>query len=342
MTVTYEPERNTAVEAVLKACRLCQTVQASLVSAETMAKKDKSPVTVADFGGQAVVTIEVRVEFPNIPMVGEEDAGDLRSPAGAELKDKVVHHVKTILPDRTEEQVLDAIDYGTHQGGPTGRHWALDPIDGTKGFLRGDQYAVALGLIEDGQVVLGVLGCPNLPVDTQQPDRTRGCVFIAVKGQGAAMRGLADPTEKPIHVTDVDDPAQASFCESVESGHSKHDDSARVAELLGVTVPPFRIDSQCKYAAIARGDSSIYLRLPTRADYEEKIWDHAAGWMVIKEAGGQVSDVRGRPLDFSLGRTLRNNKGVVANSLTGSTPFRRTLVVSSKLLNMPPNLMRGE
>ncbi len=65
---------------------------------------------------------------------------------------------------------------------------------------------------------------------------------------------------------------------------------------------------------MARGDASIYLRLPTRKDYEEKIWDHAAGWMVVNEAGGRVSDVRGEPLDFSIGRTLKNNKGVVATN----------------------------
>jgi 3'(2'), 5'-bisphosphate nucleotidase len=117
-----------------------------------------------------------------------------------------------------------------------------------------------------------------------------------------------------VHVDEVSDPAGAIFCESVESGHSAHDDSAQVARLLGVTQPPYRIDSQCKYAAVARGNASIYLRLPTRADYEEKIWDHAAGWMVIKEAGGEVSDVRGKPLDFSIGRTLRENKGVVATN----------------------------
>jgi 3'(2'), 5'-bisphosphate nucleotidase len=312
--MAYVLERRVAVEAVIKACRLCQTVQANLVSAETMAKKDRSPVTVADFGGQAVVTAEVTAALPDIPMVGEEDAGELRTEAAAKLKDKVVRHVNAILPDLNDEQVLFAIDYGTHLGGPTGRHWALDPIDGTKGFLRGDQYAVALGLIEDGQVVLGVLGCPNLPVDAGQPDGPAGCIFVGVKGQGAMMRTLDDPTEHRIHVADMADPARASFCESVESGHSKHSDSAAVAELLGVTVPPFRIDSQCKYAAIARGDSSIYLRLPTRADYQEKIWDHAAGWAVVTEAGGRVTDVTGKPLDFSIGRTLRDNKGVVATN----------------------------
>ncbi len=91
-----------------------------------------------------------------------------------------------------------------------------------------------------------------------------------------------------------------------------HDDSARIAALLGITAEPYRIDSQCKYAAVARGDASIYLRLPTRADYREKIWDHAAGKFVVEQAGGRVTDVRGAPLDFAHGARLERNLGVVA------------------------------
>ena len=63
--------------------------------------------------------------------------------------------------------------------------WALDPIDGTKGFLRGEQFAVCLALIVDGQVQVGVMGCPNLPVDAKNQDGEKGCLFITVKGQGA-------------------------------------------------------------------------------------------------------------------------------------------------------------
>jgi 3'(2'), 5'-bisphosphate nucleotidase len=74
------------------------------------------------------------------------------------------------------------------------------------------------------------------------------------------------------------------------------------------------MDSQAKYAAVARGDAHVYLRLPTRADYQEKIWDHAAGFLVVEEAGGRVSDITGKPLDFSLGATLASNRGVVATS----------------------------
>jgi 3'(2'), 5'-bisphosphate nucleotidase len=230
------------------------------------------------------------------------------------LRDKVVANVREVESELEQDAILDLIDYGTYEGGGSGRHFTLDPIDGTKGFLRLDQYAVALGLIEDGEVVLGVLGCPNLPAKASQPDAARGCLFIAARGEGATMRTLDEATETPISVSEIDDTANASFCESVEKAHSSQSDAAKVAELLGITVPPFRIDSQCKYAAVARGDASVYLRLPTRADYEEKIWDHAAGAVVITEAGGRVTDVNGDDLDFSLGRTLKNNKGVIVTN----------------------------
>jgi 3'(2'), 5'-bisphosphate nucleotidase len=312
--MAYVDERRVAIETVLRACRLCQSVRAALVTADTMAKKDKSPVTVADFGAQAIVSHDLAAAFPSDPLVGEEHAGDLAGDAGAVLRARVVDSVRQVVPALDEPRILAAIGRGTYAGGGRGRHWTLDPIDGTKGFLRGEQYAVALSLIEDGVPVLGVLGCPNLPVDASRPDGATGCLFIGVRGQGAYMRPIADAAEQRIHVSPVDDPAHAVFCESVESGHSAHDDSAEVAKRLHVTAPPCRMDSQAKYAAVARGDASIYLRLPTRADYEEKIWDHAAGWMVITEAGGRVTDVRGEPLDFTLGRTLKNNKGVVATN----------------------------
>ncbi|MEM9159058.1 MAG: inositol monophosphatase family protein, partial [Verrucomicrobiota bacterium] len=188
-------------------------------------------------------------------------------------------------------------------------------IDGTKGFLRGDQYAVALALIEDGEIKLGVLGCPNLPIDANDPSGEKGCILFAVKGEGAyqaPVSNLDDATK--ISTDSVTDPAQASFCESVESGHTAHGRSAKIIESLGTDVEPFRMDSQCKYAAVSRGQASIYLRLPTRPGYEEKIWDHAAGVIVLQEAGGRISDTFGNPLDFSIGRTLKNNKGVVATT----------------------------
>jgi len=318
--MAYEQERAAAVEAVRMASAVCTAVQARLVAGATLTKGDRSPVTVADFGAQAIVSHHLALAFPDVPLVGEEDADALRQDENAALKDNVIGAVRSQLAGLSEADILAAIDRGTHEGGPTGRHWVLDPIDGTKGFLRLDQYAVALGLIEDGEVVLGVLGCPNLPLDADNPDGPRGCMFIATKGGGATMRALDSTDETPVRVTDVSDPSLARFCESVEKAHSSHSHSAQIADRLGITAPPFRIDSQCKYAAVARGDASVYLRLPTRKGYVEKIWDHAAGWRVIVEAGGSVTDVYGKPLDFSIGRGLESNKGVIVTNGTLQAP----------------------
>lgn len=113
-------------------------------------------------------------------------------------------------------------------------------------------------------------------------------------------------------MSNITSAAAASFCEGVEAGHSSHGQQAAIAKALGITKDSTRMDSQAKYGSIARGDGDIYLRLPISATYQEKIWDHAAGNIIVEEAGGIVTDASGKKLDFSVGRTLRENKGVVA------------------------------
>ena len=227
---------------------------------------------------------------------------------------QVVGHVRSVLGDDVgEDEVLGFIDIGGHAPQPGETYWTLDPIDGTKGFLRSEQYAIALALVRDGQVVLGALGCPRLPVSADGDEE--GVLMSAARGAGSFVEPLfRDEMPAAIRVSDVTDPSGARFCESVESGHSDQDQSVQIARALGIEAPGLRMDSQAKYASLARGDASIYLRLPTRKDYQEKIWDHAAGLIVVEEAGGRVTDVRGEPLDFSLGKTLARNSGVVATN----------------------------
>ncbi|KAI9273058.1 3',5'-bisphosphate nucleotidase [Phascolomyces articulosus] len=329
-------ERSVAIQAVLQASRVCQSVFQHLVANETLTKNDKSPVTVADFSAQAIINTYLHKAFPNDPIVGEEDSKDLRGDAGKILREKVHSLTNGVLDESeklSEDQILEAIDRGNYAGGAKGRHWALDPIDGTKGFLRGGQYAVCLALIVDGQVQLGVMGTPNLPVDPAKPDGEKGTLFITVRGQGAFQRSFSTPTETKIHFSDIATTEEATFCESVEAGHSSHGDAAEIAKLLGISRPSVRMDSQAKYCSISRGDGDIYLRLPTSKTYVEKIWDHASGSLLVTEAGGKVTDVNGKPLDFSIGRTLEANKGVVA---ANTKIFDRVLesvqkVLSSKL-----------
>ncbi|TPX59771.1 3'(2'),5'-bisphosphate nucleotidase [Powellomyces hirtus] len=311
---TYSREREVATEAVLRASKLCTRVFQNLVSASTIEKKDKSPVTIADYGAQAVVNSILHAAFPEDPIVGEEDSVELRE--NEATLNKVVELANSVVNQPlTSSEVLQAIDLGTYAGGKKGRFWTLDPIDGTKGFLRGEQFAVCLALIVDGQVQLGVMGCPNLPIQLSKPDGERGCLLTAVRNGGAYQRSFAPTsTDTQIHVSSTATTADTQFCESVEAGHSSQGDAADIASKLGITKPSVRMDSQCKYAVIARGDAGIYLRLPVSATYEEKIWDHAGGALLVHEAGGKVCDAKGNPLDFSVGRTLKNNKGVIATN----------------------------
>jgi 3'(2'), 5'-bisphosphate nucleotidase len=140
-------------------------------------------------------------------------------------------------------------------------------------------------------------------------------VFTAAEGLGAQVWPVAGGSP-PVRLacSGTDDPSAARFCESVESGHSSHADSSRVARALGITSDPVRLDSQAKYAVVGRGQAEIYMRLPTRPGYVERIWDHAAGYLVITEAGGRVTDIDGVPLDFGRGAGLENNRGIIATN----------------------------
>ena len=156
-----ELERSAAIAAVGAAAQLTDSAQGRLVAGDTLTKGDESPVTVADFGAQAVVCSVLAERLGGFDMVGEEDATDLTDHAQTGLLGGVVGLVgRQRGVEVPPSQVVDWIAMGDADG--TGdRYWTLDPIDGTKGFLRGDQYAIALALIEAGEVVLGVLGYPH-------------------------------------------------------------------------------------------------------------------------------------------------------------------------------------
>ncbi|HEX6960857.1 MAG TPA: 3'(2'),5'-bisphosphate nucleotidase [Lacipirellula sp.] len=311
MAGAYTREREVAIEAVRQAARICRAVQAT-ITPDVLEKKDRSPVTIADYGSQAVVCRLVGEAFPSDPIVGEEEAAQLRSPENAEFLQRVHREITQLYGDVSPDQICGWIDRGGADA--TGRrYWTLDPIDGTKGFLRKEQYAIALALLVDGRIDVAVLGCPNLPLTPGGADH--GAVFYAVRGEGAyvvPLEGNAAP--RPVRVSQTNETRSARFCESVESGHSSHSDSQAIAERLGITAAPVRLDSQAKYAVVARGEADIYLRLPTKADYFECIWDHAGGVLIVEEAGGRVTDVAGRSLDFTKGRKLTGNRGVVVTN----------------------------
>jgi len=308
------PETKFALQAVRQASLLVKQVQAELIGA-ALTKGDRSPVTVADFASQALVSCLLAQDFPNDPLVGEEDSKDLRSPDQEPMLARVTGFVQRALPGATPEQVCAWIDRGGAES--AARFWTLDPIDGTKGFLRGDQYAVALALVVDGQVQLGVLGCPNL-TDAYLPDLNGpGSLVVGVRGQGAWTTSLVEPGPfTQLHASQVQDPTKLRVLRSFEAGHTDAGLVDTFSLSLGIESQPVRMDSQAKYAVLAAGGGELILRLlsPEKPDYREKIWDQAAGSIIVEEAGGRISDLNGQKLDFAQGRTLKNNRGVLASN----------------------------
>lgn len=346
-----------AIKAVRLASKLCSAAQQRLsITDEKLDKLDDSPVTIADYGAQSVVAWVLQRESGAPPsMVAEESSEALTAPEGKAMLERITALVNSIIVEEdpsvqlSPEDIIRLIDLGGSQGGKHGKHWVgihvivllgwidpkllyesqvLDPIDGTRGFVGMRQYSVCLGLIDEGTVELGVLGCPNLPSGVIEDDAGGGGamerageegvgqIFAAIKGHGTYCAPLSDPPSVPmtrVRVVDVKDFSEARIMESFETRHSDHSFTKEVARRSGVTKASLKMDSQVKYGLLSRGDEArVFTRFPP-STYREKIWDHAAGAIIVTEAGGKITDARGNELDFSLGRYLDGMKlGIVA------------------------------
>ena len=305
------------LSAVQQAAQLVKKIQKE-ISMNAIDKLDRSPVTVADFASQAVISHILRDSLGDICLVGEEDSNTLRNERSKNSLDLVSFYVNTIFPNTHVDTICDWIDFGNER--PSKNYWTVDPIDGTKGFLRGDQYAVALAYVENGNIQIGILGCPNLLNATIPDDHCPGSLVFAVRNEGTFFLPLDHPidlsSKKKLNVSGTRQSSDIIILRSFESAHTNVDKINAVADALSSKKEPIRMDSQAKYALLAGGAGDLILRLlsPTRPDYEEKIWDQAAGAIILEEAGGRISDLTGKPLDFTQGRTLKKNRGVLATN----------------------------
>lgn len=167
------------------------------------------------------------------------------------------------------------------------RVWVVDPIDGTKEFIEGvPQFAVSVGLVVDGQPVLGVVYNP-----------AQDKFFRAVKGRGALLNG------QPIHVSTREQMEGAFLLVSRSEPKQKFQSFVELCRLEPVGSIAFRL------ACVAEGHGDGTLTF--RSVHE---WDVCAGVMIVQEAGGVVMDGTGNGLVFN--RLGRLRRGVVASNET--------------------------
>lgn len=302
-------ELTTAQTAARRAAVVCMTVYDTLVQAA--AKAGREPVTIADYASQAIINAGLKAAFPDDRIVGEEHGNEFSRVLGETQRQQVSEFVSQAL--NTPLTVADIKNLLDNTSGTSGRTWIIDPIDGTKGFLGKRAYAIAIALKDAEGLAVGVLACPNLDIEHPGELGGEGILFSAVRGHGAVRESLFGGEAVPIRVSE--NAYELHVATSYESAHNDETLTHQIIE--GVPVPYkqiVRLDSQAKYGLVAAGRVTCYFRITPDAKYRERIWDHAAGAILVQEAGGVVTDFTGKPLDFDQGEHLTQNRGQIAAS----------------------------
>lgn len=220
-------------------------------------KADDSPLTLADLAAHNVIAARLKNLTPDIPMVSEEDAASM------------VHRQAN------------------------GMFWLVDPLDGTKEFIaRNGEFTVNIALVEDGEVVFGVVVAPAL-----------GLVYWGGRNIGA-FRVQGGASEEAIRVAEpvADKPSRV-----VASKSHLNEQTAQFIERLG-RHELVQAGSSLKFCRIAEGAADIYPRLGPTCE-----WDTAAAQAIVEAAGGHVTTLDGAPLQYGKPEVL--NPHFIASSM---------------------------
>jgi 3'(2'), 5'-bisphosphate nucleotidase len=213
-------------------------------------KADESPVTEADRRGEALIVGELKARFPHIPIISEEDASEFGTP--------------------------DAI-------GP--RFFLVDPLDGTKAFVRGDpHFTVNIGLIDHGRPIAGAVAAPP----TGELWFTQG---------GKTLKSISGSAPAPVRVR----PWPKGEAVAYVSHTMKEETAVELAAQYGFDKRE-AMDSSIKLCRIAEGAADIYPRHGPTME-----WDIAAGHAVLEGAGGTLLTPEGAPFGYGkAGEGFRN------------------------------------
>lgn len=293
--------------AVREAAQLCRLVQERYLIANTKtAGAHSEPVTIADYGSQAIICRALQQHYPADAVIAEESGAQFQQLVSPEQRAQILALLSQVLRQAVSEADLLAwLDFGA--GRSAARAWVIDPIDGTKGFLAKRHYAIACGLLLDGRPAEGIVAAPGY-------NDGEGALFYT--RDGAAYRAPLEAGDGArVRVSHRSRPEDLIAAQSFERAHASKSRMARARELAGLGgVRILELDSMEKYALVACGDADLYMRLPrVGSSYAHKIWDHVAGVALVQAAGGVVTDLDGAPLDFSQGETLPNAGMIISN-----------------------------
>lgn len=267
---TTEKELEELVEIVQNAIRITEWFKKR--GFESFVKMDKSPVTLADYASQIYIISKLKHLYPKDSIIAEETYNSKLNLSS----EKLILSCYNTLNLSIETEIKDILNY---RGPNSERHWSIDPIDGTIGYQEGLSYAIGIGLIENYQKISSVIGVPNY-------NSSGIAIFVANKDNGAKASYGGGPFTK-IKVSDQKSIRESRFC------HSLHYDKPwvlKLALMLGIE-KYIQIDSMAKFCMVADSSAEIYVK-PMSED-RSFIWDFLPGDLLVNEAGGKVTDLKG-------------------------------------------------
>lgn len=251
-------------------------------SVEHWIKEDESPVTVADVLHQSQLQQLLAWRFGEDGLISEESAED---------QERVFAKAGRISSDLYGIE----LEQPHHELPCKGEIcWIYDPIDGTKGYLNGRYYAIALGFFVEGNPLFGAMAVPACIKGSRL--RIDHSIAFAIRGLGAWIARIADFERlafRPLHDPLTKRPERIRLAISLE--HSGLN-SAQLDQMEGLELA--RLDSQAKYLGVAAGDIEIYMRKRRDDGRPDQTWDHMPGGLIAQEAGGQVRHFNGHPVSY--------------------------------------------
>ena len=202
--------------------------------------------------------------------------------------------IRELLAERRPQHRILGEEFGGDQSDTAGWRWVIDPIDGTKSFIRGNEtWGTLIALQRDGQTVVAVASTPAF-----------GHRYSAVRGGGAEVDG------RSLRVSEVDDLGDAMIAHTSVSGFARAGLAAELVDIARRCWDARGMGNTLSHLAVARGTADV--GWTSRAN----VWDYAALGLIVEEAGGSFLD---RSADGPLGGTGLSSNGRLHELVLGLT-----------------------
>ena len=286
----FPKETEIIIEAVKDAMKITEWFQNE--GFKIYKKQDSTPVTHADLASQILIVSRIKKHFPDDMIIAEEDQEFIDETTNTIIKQCFR---KVGLDDSFNVKKLISF-----KGNDPNRQWTIDPVDGTEGFSKHLVYAIGVCFMMKNIPKMCVIGVP------QYKDNFYG-IFVAEEGDGAKYSKNGEKFE-PIYVSKQNNLTKVKMC------HSLHYDKPWVVKFaynLGIN-QLVQIDSMAKLCMVADGSADIYIK-PIDKDHSFS-WDFAPGFLLVKEAGGSVTDLKGNDISFTNEHMICSTPGLIASN----------------------------